>query len=96
MLELVVGRDSPGAPATTLWFSVPAVGVLVLPLFVRRCFPFAAPAADWLIAMIDSDEQAVLVAPDVDCPAVDAEKTPHRGASSAETSRGVLARVPSS
>ena len=25
MLELVVGRDSPGAPSTTLWFSVPAV-----------------------------------------------------------------------
>jgi signal transduction histidine kinase len=50
MLELVVGRDSPGAPATSLWFSVPAVGVLVLPLFARRRFPFAAPAAYWLIA----------------------------------------------
>jgi signal transduction histidine kinase len=51
MLELVVGRDSPGAPATSLWFSVPAVAVLVLPLFVRRRFPFAAPAAYWLIAI---------------------------------------------
>jgi signal transduction histidine kinase len=50
MLELVVGRDSPGAPATSLWFSVPAVAVLVLPLFVRRRFPFAAPAAYWLLA----------------------------------------------
>jgi signal transduction histidine kinase len=50
MLELVVGRDSPGAPATTLWFSVPAVAVLVLPLFARRRFPFAAPAAYWLVA----------------------------------------------
>jgi signal transduction histidine kinase len=50
MLELVVGRDSPGAPATTLWFSVPAVAVLVLPLFARRRFPFAAPAAYWLMA----------------------------------------------
>jgi signal transduction histidine kinase len=50
MLELVVGRDSPGAPATSLWFSVPAVAVLVLPLFAHRRFPFAAPAAYWLIA----------------------------------------------
>jgi signal transduction histidine kinase len=50
MLELVAGRDSPGAPATTLWFSVPAVAVLVLPLFARRRFPFAAPAAYWLMA----------------------------------------------
>jgi signal transduction histidine kinase len=50
MLELVVGRDSPGAPATSLWFSVPAVAVLVLPLFARRRFPFAAPASYWLIA----------------------------------------------
>jgi signal transduction histidine kinase len=50
MLELVVGRDSPGAPSTSLWFSVPAVAVLVLPLFARRRFPFAAPAAYWLIA----------------------------------------------
>ena len=50
MLELVVGRDSPGAPSTTLWFSVPAVAVLVLPLFARRRFPFAAPAAYWLLA----------------------------------------------
>src|SRR5215218_1758305 len=50
MLELVVGRDLPGAPATTLWFSVPAVAVLVLPLFARRRFPFAAPASYWLMA----------------------------------------------
>jgi signal transduction histidine kinase len=50
MLELIVGRDSPGAPSTSLWFSVPAVAVLVLPLFFRRRFPFAAPAAYWLLA----------------------------------------------
>ena len=30
MLELVVGRDSPGAPRTTLWFSIPAVAILVV------------------------------------------------------------------
>jgi signal transduction histidine kinase len=50
MLELVVGRDSPGAPTTTLWFSVPAVAVLVLPLFAHRRFPFAAPATYWFAA----------------------------------------------
>jgi signal transduction histidine kinase len=50
MLELVVGRDSPGAPTTSLWLSVPAVAALVLPLFARRRFPFAAPAAYWLMA----------------------------------------------
>jgi hypothetical protein len=50
MLELVVGRNSPGAPGTTLWFSVPAVAVIVLPLFARRRFPFGAPAAYWLLA----------------------------------------------
>jgi hypothetical protein len=48
MLELVVGRDSPGAPTTSMWFAVPAVAVLVAPLFARRRFPFAAPAAYWL------------------------------------------------
>ena len=50
MLELVVGRDLPGAPATSLWFSVPAIAVLVLPLVLHRRFPFAAPAAYWLMA----------------------------------------------
>jgi signal transduction histidine kinase len=50
MVELVIGRDSPGAPTTTLWFCVPAIAILVLPLFARRQFPFAGPAAYWLIA----------------------------------------------
>jgi signal transduction histidine kinase len=49
MLELLVGRDSPDAPSTTLWFTVPAVAVLVLPLFLRRRFPFAAPASYWIL-----------------------------------------------
>ena len=52
MLELVVGRDTPGAPSTSLWVSVPAIGILVLPLFFRRRFPFAAPAAYWLGAAL--------------------------------------------
>src|SRR5262245_5170408 len=50
MVELVIGRNSPGAPTTTLWFCVPAIAVLVSPLFLRRRFPFAAPAAYWLVA----------------------------------------------
>ena len=50
MLELVVGRNSPGAPVTTLSVSVPAVAALVLPLFAARRFPFAAAAAYWLLA----------------------------------------------
>jgi signal transduction histidine kinase len=50
MLELIIGRDSPGAPSTSLWLAVPAVAVTVLPLFTRRRFPFAAPAAYWLMA----------------------------------------------
>jgi signal transduction histidine kinase len=50
MLELVVGREVPGAPGTPLWFSVPAVAVLVAPLFLRRRFPFAAPTLYWLMA----------------------------------------------
>jgi signal transduction histidine kinase len=61
MLELVIGRDSPGAPATSLWFSVPAVAVLVLPLFARRRFPFAAPAAYWLMAGALSSVDGLLI-----------------------------------
>jgi signal transduction histidine kinase len=62
MLELVVGRDSPGAPPTTLWISIPAVAVLVLPLFARRRFPFAAPAAYWLLAAAISFGDGMLLA----------------------------------
>jgi signal transduction histidine kinase len=49
MLEVVVGRDSPNAPRT-LWFALPAIAILVLPVFARRRFPFAAPMAYWLLA----------------------------------------------
>ena len=50
MLELWVGRDSPAAPPTSLWVAIPSVALLVLPLFARRRFPFAAPAGYWLVA----------------------------------------------
>ncbi|HEX6702279.1 MAG TPA: sensor histidine kinase [Gaiellaceae bacterium] len=48
MLEVVVGRNSDGAPS--LWFALPAIAIVVLPVFARRRFPFAAPATYWLLA----------------------------------------------
>jgi signal transduction histidine kinase len=62
MLELVVGRDAPGAPSTTLWIAIPTVAVLVLPLFARRRFPFAGPAAYWLLAAAISFGDGLLLA----------------------------------
>jgi signal transduction histidine kinase len=61
MLELVIGRDSPGAPSTSLWFSVPAIALLVFPLFFRRRFPFAAPATYWLLAAVLSHVDGLLI-----------------------------------
>ena len=40
--------DGPNQP--TIWFGSPAVGVLVLLLIGRHWWPFAAPAALWLLA----------------------------------------------
>ena len=40
--------DGPNQP--TIWFGPPAVGILVLSLIGRRWWPFAAPAALWLLA----------------------------------------------
>jgi signal transduction histidine kinase len=51
MVELAVRRDSTDAPRTTLWFDLPAIAIMVLPLFARRRYPFAAPAAYWLLAV---------------------------------------------
>ena len=50
MLDVVLGRGSSGAPTTTLWFCLPALAILVLPVFARRWFPFAGPAAFFLLA----------------------------------------------
>jgi signal transduction histidine kinase len=50
MLELLIGYDNPGAPSTSLWFTVPAIGVLVSPLFLRRRFPFGGPATYFVLA----------------------------------------------
>jgi signal transduction histidine kinase len=62
MLELVVGRDLPGAPATSLWIAIPTIGVLVLLLLARRRFPFGAPAAYWILAGAISFGDGVLLA----------------------------------
>ena len=43
-------RDDPEGPHTTLWFAVPAIALVVLPLLARRRFPFAAPASVWVLA----------------------------------------------
>ena len=50
ILEIVVGRDSPSARDETLWFVLPAIAVLVTPIFLRRRFPFGGPAAYWVLA----------------------------------------------
>jgi signal transduction histidine kinase len=52
MLQLIVNRDAAGAPSVSLWFSLPAMAALVLPLAAYRRFPFAAPASYWLIAVV--------------------------------------------
>ena len=49
-LEVAFGDNGPTAPTASQWFSVPAVGLVVLALLGRRRWPFAAPAALWLAA----------------------------------------------
>jgi signal transduction histidine kinase len=48
----VAFRDDARAPTTTGWFTAPAMALLVLPLLLRRRFPFAAPAAVWAVAAV--------------------------------------------
>jgi signal transduction histidine kinase len=49
-LEVALRHDAARQAHTTLWFAVPAVATVVLALLWRRRFPFAAPAAVWLLA----------------------------------------------
>jgi signal transduction histidine kinase len=51
VFELALKRGTSQAAQLTLLLSVPAIVIMVLPLFVRRRFPFAAPAAYWLLAL---------------------------------------------
>ena len=61
LLELITGRNSSGAPSTSLRYAVPLVVLLVAPLFARRRFPFAAPASYWLIATAISFVDGALI-----------------------------------
>ena len=49
-LVVALREESSRTPTTTLWFVVPAVAILPLPLLARRSHPFAAPATVWLFA----------------------------------------------
>ena len=49
-LEVVLGEDETRSPGTSPWLAAPAVAITVLPLLGRRRFPFAAPAAVWLVS----------------------------------------------
>ena len=50
VLDLLLRHDAEREPQTTDWLVVPAIAVVVLPLLLRRRFPFAAPAAVWVAA----------------------------------------------
>jgi signal transduction histidine kinase len=50
MVELVLAHDSADAPRTSLPLSLGAIALFVSPIFFRRRFPLAAPAAYWLLA----------------------------------------------
>jgi signal transduction histidine kinase len=49
-LEVALRVDPLRAPRTSVWFAGSALALVVLPLLGRRRFPFAAPAAVWLLA----------------------------------------------
>src|SRR5689334_20816639 len=60
--ELAIQHGWPGAPPSSLWFTVPALIVVVLPLFARRWFPFAGPAGYWILAAAITFHDGVLIA----------------------------------
>jgi signal transduction histidine kinase len=49
------------APDVSLWFAVPAVALVVLPLLGRQRFPFAAPVSVWVAAIAVSFVEGRLV-----------------------------------
>jgi signal transduction histidine kinase len=57
VIELILAR----APSSSRWFAIPALTVLMLPLFTRRWFPFGAPAAYWILAAALSFVDGLLI-----------------------------------
>jgi signal transduction histidine kinase len=51
-LEVALRYGAPTGPTTPRWFAAPAIALLPLPLLARRRFPFAAPVAVWVIAVM--------------------------------------------
>jgi signal transduction histidine kinase len=51
-LETALRHDQQGQAALPSWFAVPAIALAVLTLLGRRQFPFAAPAALWLLCSV--------------------------------------------
>lgn len=49
-LEVALRRNSSDAPDSPLWLTLVAPAIIVLPLLLRRRFPFAAPCSVWLLA----------------------------------------------
>ena len=61
ILELVVGRDSPGGPTISLQLACSVVALLVVPLLLRRRWPFAGPAGYWVLATLLSFVDGALI-----------------------------------
>jgi signal transduction histidine kinase len=61
-VDVASSTDPTRGPTTSLWFAVPAAAMCVLPLLFRHRFPFAAPAAVWIIgpACTFIDDQLVV------------------------------------
>ena len=59
--ELVVGHYSSAGPSMPLWVSIPTIVFLLLPLFARRRYPFAAPALYWILAAAVTFADGVLI-----------------------------------
>jgi signal transduction histidine kinase len=57
MCELVIATGL----ESSLWFDMPAIALAIAPLFARRRFPFAAPAAYWLLATAISFVDGALI-----------------------------------
>ncbi len=53
-IEVAVRGGDAMEPGTSVWFAIPAIALLVLPLLLRRRFPFGAPAGVWVLAAATS------------------------------------------